>query len=174
MQGSDDRRGLDYLTVDRLPRSQCVLSSLQIVDFFLLLPTVGSICVRHLSAVTGRRLDPSFFVRITWRCPIGVVLIPFWHPSREFNWWIRFSQISNSIVPIRCFTVSFSLDARTCRRSPVVPSCLHSRHRIGTLTRQRIWRCTGDAFLSRDGTQSVLRPRLLARPCKWFVTPARV
>jgi len=91
------------------PRSQCGLSSLQIVDFFLLLLTVASIrrcTARSASAGTGR-LDSSFFVHISWCCPIGVCSshVDFRHlnSSGEF----RFS---------RSPTASFLFDA-SLRRS---------------------------------------------------------
>jgi len=99
-------------------------------------------------------------VRIMWCCPIDRCrLIPVWLPSREFNGWIMFFQSRTaSSRLIRCFTASylFSLDARSWRRSPVVPTCLHWLHRAGlhpvSYTVQRIWRCTGEAFLSRNDT----------------------
>jgi len=64
-------------STDRPPRPQRELSSLQAVDFFLQLPTVGLIRLatrfgRNLSTAAGRRLGPSFFVRVGWCCLIDV------------------------------------------------------------------------------------------------------
>jgi len=122
-------------STDRPPRPQRKLSSLQTVDFFQLLPTVGRI--RGLSVGS-----PSISRR--WSSCWSFVLLPRWlvsfdrcrahpmlTPSLEFIRWIPVLHISYSIYPIRCFPASFSLVARSCRRSPVFRTCLHSRHRSG-------------------------------------------
>jgi len=81
--------------------------------------------VHHLSAVTGRHLDPSFFVRISWCCPIGAGSshVNFRHVNLTVN---SVLPISYDIVPIECFTASFSVDVRSCCWSSVVGTCLHS------------------------------------------------
>jgi len=132
-------------STDRPPRSQCGLSSLQVVDFFLLLPNVVSISadvrlVHHLSAATGRHLDPSFFIRISWLSD-RYRLIPVWLSSLEFNGWILFLHISYGIVPSSASRRRSHSMLGAVVGSPYVPSFTAPLWRlvcIRSLTRQRI------------------------------------
>jgi len=125
---------------DRPPRSQCGLSSLQIVDFFLLLPTVGSIrgrTARSASAATGRRLiDPSFFVHISWCCPIGVCSshVDFRHlnSSGEFRFSISHHShpMLHGVVLTRCSELS-SVVGSSHVPSLTAPLWFASGHSLG-------------------------------------------
>jgi len=105
------------------PRSQCGLSSLQIVDFFLLLLTVASIrrcTARSASAGTGR-LDSSFFVHISWCCPIGVCSshVDFRHlnsAGSPYRVQHRSHPMLHGVVLTRCSELS------SVAGSPHVPS----------------------------------------------------